>query len=715
VTQGAAREPDAVNAARDVGATDGESAGFKPADAEERPMSDGGIERLDEETVRRIAAGEVVERPASAVKELVENSLDAGAARVAVRVEGDGTDLIRVRDDGAGMTAAELAVAVEEHTTSKIGSADDLDRLGTLGFRGEALYTIGGVSRLEVRSRPPDAEQGHRVVVDHGAVGDVEPAACPPGTVVEVRDLFGETPARRKFLGQPSTEFDHVTRVVSRYALANPDVSVSLSHDGRETFATDGRGSLRSAVLAVYGREVAESMVDVDARPGGPVERVGGLVSHPETTRASRDYLATFVNGRSVPAAVLRQAVIAAYGGQLAADRYPFAVLFVDVPPGTVDANVHPRKTEVRFDDAAAVERAVREAVSSALVDDGLVRSGAPRGRSQPAETTVEPGGAAGASDGTDDDLRADAEPTDDETGDSSTAGRPSGGTTDREAPDGPGASDPERPSDDPTGTTATREPATGEPTDSGSAAEESARPDTADDDPPRDRPARAVAPTDQRTLDGETPGVREFDRLPPMRVLGQLHEAYVVAETPDGLVLVDQHAADERVHYERLRGELGDDAATQALAEPAELELTAREAALFDDHADALARLGFRAVRTGERTVEVRTRPTALGEALDPALLRDALTDAAAERADRTVDAVADDLLADLACRPSVTGATSLTEGSVLDLLAALDGCEDPFACPHGRPTVVRIDGEELAERFERDYPGHGRRSETG
>lgn len=634
-------------------------------------MSDGGtIERLDDETVRRIAAGEVVERPASAVKELVENSLDAGAARVAVRVSGDGTDLIRVRDDGAGMTAAELAVAAEEHTTSKIGSAADLERLGTLGFRGEALYTIGGVSRLTVRSRPPDATQGHQVVVDNGAVGDVEPAACPPGTVVEVRDLFGETPARRKFLGQPSTEFDHVNRVVSRYALANPDVSVSLSHDGRETFATDGRGRLRSAVLAVYGREVAEAMVGVDARPDGPVERVHGLVSHPETTRASRNYLATFVNGRAVPATVLREAVVAAYDGQLAADRYPFAVLFVDVPPDAVDPNVHPRKTEVRFDDTQAVERAVRAAVGAALVDGGLVRSGAPRGRSQPAETTVEPGDTArGSDDGASDDDPA------------------------------PG-----------------REPAAAETAATEPTADGSPTPDSAGDGSVGatwDQPARAVAPTTQQTLDDDTQGVREFDRLPPMRVLGQLHETYVVAETPDGLVLVDQHAADERVNYERLRAELAGDAGTQALADPVELELTAREAALFDDHADALARLGFRAARTGERTVEVRTRPTALGEALDPALLRDVLTDAAAGRTDRTVDAVADDLLADLACHPSVTGGTSLTAGSVLDLLAALDGCEDPFACPHGRPTVVRVDHEELGDRFERDYPGHGRRSE--
>jgi DNA mismatch repair protein MutL len=682
-------------------------------------MSDeGAIERLDDETVRRIAAGEVVERPASAVKELIENSLDAGAARVAVRVDGDGTDLLRVRDDGTGMTADELRVAVEEHTTSKIGSADDLDRLGTLGFRGEALYTIGAVSRLEVRSRPPNVDRGHRIVVDNGAVGAVEPAACPPGTVVEVGDLFGETPARRKFLGTPATEFDHINRVVSQYALANPEVAVSLSHDGRETFATDGRGNLRSAVLSVYGREVAESMVGVDAAPEeAAVERVHGLVSHPETTRASRDYLATFVNGRYVPAAELREAVVAGYGGQLAADRYPFAVLFVEVPPGDVDVNVHPRKTEVRFDDPGAVGTAVTGAVEAALVDHGLVRSGAPRGRSQPAETRVEPE-RRGGHDGDDADI---SEPTADVSS-SATDRAPQrserAGPTQREATEASEADARAGSTDgDPESAESPRSPPEADDTAQSRPTPETDATGVSTADTPTPtprRPGRGIAPTRQRTLDGESSGVREFDRLPSMRLLGQLHDTYLVAETPEGLVLVDQHAADERVNYERLHDLLDGETTTQALAEPAELEFTAREAALFEDHAEALASLGFHATRTGERTVEVRTVPTALDETLDAALLRDALVDlSGGDEESQTVDAVADDLLADLACHPSVTGNTSLAEGSALDLLAALDGCETPYACPHGRPTVVRIDREELEDRFERDYPGHGRRPE--
>ncbi|MFD1526347.1 DNA mismatch repair endonuclease MutL, partial [Halolamina salina] len=354
------------------------------------------ITALDDETVQRIAAGEVVERPASVVKELVENSIDAGADRVSIAVERGGKDGIRVRDDGVGMTAEELDLAVRDHHTSKIGDIADLEAgVGTLGFRGEALAAIGAVSRTTVRSKPRGGEMGHELTVTGGDIGDPEPAGCPAGTVVEVEDLFYNVPARRKFLKTDATEFDHVNTVATQYALANPGVAVSLEHDDREVFATDGTGNLRSTVLSVYGREVAESMVDVEwsaESDDAPVHSVQGLVSHPETTRAGREYLSTFVNDRYVTASALREAVLDAYGGQLAPDRYPFAVLFVELDPATVDVNVHPRKLEVRFDDEAGVRDAVSEAVEDALLAEGLIRTSAPRGRSQADETPVRPG-----------------------------------------------------------------------------------------------------------------------------------------------------------------------------------------------------------------------------------------------------------------------------------------------------------------------------------
>ncbi|GAB3414772.1 hypothetical protein GCM10027435_10120 [Haloparvum alkalitolerans] len=818
---------------------DGETADAGAADATADPTPT--IRHLDERAVQRIAAGEVVERPASVVKELVENSLDADADRVSVAVEAGGTESIRVRDDGVGIPRDQLAAAVAEHATSKIDGAADLDAgVGTLGFRGEALYTVGAVSRLTLRSRPRDAAgAGAEITVEGGDVGEVKPAGCPTGTTVEVADPFYNTPARRKFLKTTATEFDHVNTVVTQYALANPDVAVSLEHDGREVFATEGNGDLRSAVLAVYGREVAEAMVDVEWTPGegdgagadaegerdeadAPVERVHGLVSHPETTRAGREYLATFVNDRYVTAGGLRNAVVAAYGGQLAPDRYPFAVLFVEVPTDAVDVNVHPRKMEVRFDEEAAVVAAVEEAVEDALLDHGLIRSTAPRGRSAPDEARVSPesadaeavGGAGtdheraagvgersgdatgeGNADGTEDgsaggtaDAVADgnADTTADrngaETADAATELDPedadawtveglgdgseaAGSAEDAASDDGSGGglpdhnatrTDRDRPSprawqsdadagtdtgtnaETDTGANAETDAETNAEADTGadadpgrpSVGDEAGSPSVGGDSRPgsdagtagssgsRGAPSRRVTDAgSQRTLGGdEATAEREYERLPSLRVLGQLHDTYVVAEAPDGLVLIDQHAADERVNYERLQREFADGAAAQALAEPVRVELTAREAALFAEFADDLAEIGFEAERDGERAVAVSAVPAVFDATLDPGLVRDVLGSLVSDAADgdEPVADVVDELLADLACYPSVTGNTSLTEGSVVDLLAALDGCENPYACPHGRPVVIAFDRADIEDRFERDYPGHaGRRAE--
>ncbi|MGQ4554453.1 DNA mismatch repair endonuclease MutL [Halobellus sp. GM3] len=823
------------------GAADAKTDGAEEADSE--PSSAPTIRELDDRTVRQIAAGEVVERPASVVKELVENSLDAGANRISVAVEAGGTEGVRVRDDGVGMDRESVRRAVEEHTTSKIADIDDLEAgVGTLGFRGEALHTISAVSRLTIRTKPRGGDAaGTELRVEGGEVTEVGAAGCPEGTVVEVADLFYNTPARRKFLKTTATEFDHVNTVVTHYALANPDVAISLEHDDREVFATEGRGSLQSAVLSVYGREVAESMIRVGG--GDPseegaegdendpatasVRNVRGLVSHPETTRSTREYLSTFVNGRYVTARTLREAVLDAYGGQLATDRYPFAVLFVDVPADAVDVNVHPRKMEVRFDDEEGVRGAVTEAVRTALLDAGLIRSTAPRGRSAPAETEIEPESPAseargGAGHGPDPETRRGTASqsegrVDDGVQSNSEAESAAGGGDDTESgpggddtESGPGGDDTERPAGDteggdsvggdgenanlgidgesdslggdevadlgsenrnrartvdpdaddawtvsrgdrergsvgsgsdagrspggfgsdgetwsdaadsstggpPSAERTASSPGTGSASDgprSSAPADSSSRSGGGGDRP---RPTGVLGPTVQRDLHGEAATLEpEFDSLPSMRVLGQLHDTYVVAETDGGMLLIDQHAADERVNYERLRRELDGDVATQALAESVELELTAREAALFDEYREALARLGFRAERAGERTVAVESVPAVFAEALDPELLRDVLTAFVGESdagGAETVESVADELLADLACYPSVTGNTSLTEGSVVGLLEALDDCENPYACPHGRPVIVSIDAEEIGSRFERDYPGHGGR----
>ena len=658
------------------------------------------IERLDERTVERIAAGEVVERPASVVKELVENAIDADADRVSVAVERGGIEGIRVTDDGVGMDRDSVERAVEQHTTSKIRDIADLEGgVGTLGFRGEALHAIGAVSRLTITTRPRGGDAGTELVVEGGEVTAVGPAGCPEGTTIEITDLFYNVPARRKYLKQPATEFAHVNTICTSYALANPDVAVSLEHDGRETFATTGQGDSRETVMSVYGREVAQSMIAVDdaALPDGPLDGVTGLVSHPETTRAGREYLSTYVNGRYVRAKTAHDAVVDAYGTQIAPDRYPFAVLFLDVPAGDVDVNVHPRKMEVRFVDEDGVHEQVRSAVADALMEAGLLRSTAPRGRSQPEQTEIAPerteetdGAAEQATDTSAASTRStdDAEPSDESGTDDDRSATASGRTADGS-----------------TGTTDSPATVEADPDPSGTA-------DTSTT--AASSPDRKFAGDHDQTRLGDDPETRH-ETLPSMRILGQLHDTYAVAETDDGLVLVDQHAADERVHYERLKGRFDGETTTQALAEPVELELTAREAAVFEDRSDALARLGFHTARTGERTVEVRTLPGVIADTAGPGIVRDVLNAFVGRDGDAagTVEQAADELLGDLACYPSVTGNTSLTEGSVRDLLSALDDCENPYACPHGRPTVIEIDFDELEDRFERDYPGHAGRRE--
>ena len=699
------------------------------------------ITTLDEATVHKIAAGEVVERPASVVKELVENSLDADAGRVEVTVERGGKDLVRVKDDGVGMTEEAVKKAVRQHTTSKIEDVYDLDSgVSTLGFRGEALHTIGAVSKLTIRTKPRGAEVGTELRMEGGSVVSVERTGCPEGTVVEVTGLFFNTPAREKYLKQDRTEFTRVNDVVTNYALAYPEVAVSLSHDGREVFSTTGQGDLQATIMAVYGREIARKMIPVEADSTGnegvedenaddedttepPLTKVEGYVSHPETTRSTREYVSAFVNGRYVQSTAAREAVVEAYGDQLAPDRYPFAVLFLKIPPGEVDVNVHPRKLEVRFAEEEALREQVREAVKDALLEHGLLRTRAPRGRSAPEETEIAPERSDRAShteadDGptprSDDETQPPAESTADtdtsataDTGTRSTASNTESAArseTTTNSSSTPGSNPDSAP--ETRGSSAIDQPATESSTSDASTTES---PDTELSTPAND-PARKFSGTEQRTLTDEPVSVdREFETLPPLRVLGQYDDTYVVADGPDGLVVIDQHAADERINYERLRERVREDGTTQALADSVEIELTAGEAAVLDTCREALEAVGFRAERAGDRTVAVTAVPAVVADALEPELLADVLTETLrADEPDRPVEARTDDLLADLACHPSITGGTSLTEGSVFELLRELDDCENPWACPHGRPVLVEFGDDELEARFERDYPGH-------
>ncbi|WP_330631472.1 DNA mismatch repair endonuclease MutL [Halocatena halophila] len=652
------------------------------------------IVALDDQTVDRIAAGEVVERPASVVKELLENSLDADSSRITVAVEAGGTESIRVSDDGVGMDRENLRRSVEKHTTSKISGLEDLEGgLQSLGFRGEALHAIGAVARVTITSKPRGGSRGSSLTIDGGERTTIESAGCPEGTTVSVSDLFYNVPARRKYLKQEPTEFDHIQRIVTGYALANPDVAITLEHNGRERFTTSGRGELRSTVLAVYGRDVASAMLPVEAAgdslPEGPLDSVTGLVSHPETTRASRSYCLAFVNGRYITAQSVREAIIDAYGSQLAADRYPFAVVSVAVDPATVDVNVHPRKLAVRFTDEPAVQKQVSSAVESALLAEGVLRTRAPRGQSAPEQATIEPETTA--------DSEQDIEQSQSTASStvSSTASDSSQDTTSTDsspAPqqDGESRGQPGR----------IRAPTTQLELDSAQQRDENEASEPLNDDPVESSPSSNTA----------NPSPSSFDptQLPSMKILGQLDDTYVVGTTDNGLILIDQHAADERINYEHLQDEFSGETAVQTLAEPVTVELTAREATLFDRYRDALAQVGFHTDGANDRTVVVNSVPALVADAGGPELVREVLGEFATEHTPTTVETIVDALLADLACYPSITANESLTDGSILELLSALDACENPYACPHGRPVLIEIDENEIETRFERDYPGH-------
>jgi DNA mismatch repair protein MutL len=547
------------------------------------------VHELDPETVDRIAAGEVVTRPAAVVKELVENSLDAEAESITVAVERGGLDRIRVADDGHGMREADALLAVERHTTSKVGGIDEVARVRTLGFRGEALPSIAEVARLELTTKAAaDGARGTRIVVEDGEKRS-EPAGRDVGTTVEVTDLFARTPARRKSLAGPKTEFSRISSLVTRYALLRPGVRVRLRHDDRETFTTPGTGDPTDALLGVYDRQVAGASTTVEWVGSGGTDgtddagdiAVSGVVCYPSVTRARPTHVHTAVNGRAVENTDLRQAVVAGYDELLSTGRYPVAALDVSVPPERVDANVHPAKERVAFVDGEAVETAVEAAVRDALAGEDLARTA---------------------------DLAFD--------------------------------------------------------------------------------------------VDSSLTPVAGDSTLADVSVIGTFRDLYLLCEHDDDLLVVDQHAAHERVNFERLREAVGDEVESATIDPPATLRLSADEAAILEANRDLLASLGYRVADFGGDTYRVEAVPAPLGRVEPTAALRDAL-DALA--VGETPEDAREDLLRDLACHPSLKAGDSLSVEDASRLVERLGACEQPYACPHGRPTVLSLDEATLASAFER------------
>ena len=560
------------------------------------------VRRLDPATVDRIAAGEVITRPARVVAELVDNALDAGASRVEIAVDGDGTDRIRVADDGRGMARGDARLAVERHATSKLAPDADPVGVGSLGFRGEALAAVADAARLELTTNDGGAV-GTRVVVGSGrdATPAVADAGRARGTTVVVRDLFATRPARREALAGTRAEFARISRLVADYALATPTVAFTLVHDGSTTLSTPGTG-VTDALLGVYDRETASqatelsASVAVDPASDGAAPddddaidvAVTGALAYPSVTRAARDHLRVSVNGRPVRDDRLAGAVRAGYGRLLPDGREPVAAVDVAVPPGRVDPNVHPAKREVGLRDADAVADAVESVVADALTGADLRR-------------------------------RADV-------------------ATDLDA---------------------------------------------------------ALEPV------GEADGSRAaaFADAEP---IGTFRDLYALVEADDELLVLDAHAAHERVNYERLARAFEDEPVpTATLDPPATVSLSAGEAAAAEAHADVLASLGFGTEPFGGGTVRVRTVPAPFGRTADAGAVRDVLAAFSSGTSPRDAR---ERLLADLACHPSLKRGDAIDAAAIRSLLDRLDECERPFACPHGRPTVLSVAETTFADAFERD-----------
>ena len=606
-------------------------------------MTDGGamtIRILPEATINRIAAGEVIERPASAIRELVENAIDAAARRIDVVIAGGGRDLISVTDDGAGMTRDELGLCIARHATSKLAD-DDLGHIATLGFRGEALPSIGAVSRLRITSRGAGADQAWAVAVSGGEVAGPEPAALRRGTRVEVRDLFFATPARLKFLKTERTELGHALDVVKRLAMAHPAIAMSLS-DGRRTVfqaaaaSGDGAAARHARLTAVLGTDFGDNAVVVDARREGLT--LTGFAGLPTLARANGGMQFLFVNGRPVRDKLFYGALRAAYADLLARDRYAAAALFLDCPRDTVDVNVHPAKAEVRFRDPGQVRGLIVGALKHALAAAG-----------HRASTTVS-NAALGAV-------------------------RPGGG--------GQGA-----------GWPAYAASGRGGLVQAG-----------LDYHAPLDSPAPLAAPSgriDEIGID-ETSGP-DPTGYPLGAARGQLHETYVIAQTGDGIVIVDQHAAHERLVYERMKRALAESGvARQCLLLPEVVELGDEGARRLADRAGELRELGLLLEPFGPGAVVVRETPALLGDCDIKGLVRDLADDLAEFAEALPLRDRLDEVCATMACHGSVRAGRRLTAAEMNALLREMERTPHAGQCNHGRPTYVELKLADIERLFGR------------
>jgi DNA mismatch repair protein MutL len=578
------------------------------------------IRLLSPEVSSQIAAGEVVERPASVVKELLENSLDAGATSISILVEDAGKKLIEVADDGHGIPSAELELAAARHATSKLVRSDDLFSIGTLGFRGEALASIGSVSRMTITSRVKDEKEGARLQVEGGMANKLTKVGTTVGTTVSIEDIFFNVPARLKFLKTDTTERRTIDTLVTRYALAYPDKRFKLTEGSKVSLQTSGDGDRRAILASLYGVDVAKQMLEVMAEEEG--YRLSGFISPTSVTRSNRKEITFFINGRWVQEIALNTALLQAYHTMLMVGRYPMSALLLEIDPREVDVNVHPAKAEVRFRSQDKIFSFVQRSTRKALLAYSPVPNVAP---SLWGTTRTIPSESNPSSVGLDWAIGHDEE----------------------------------------IGT--------------------------------RDQRAKSSQPSTGSEAQGS------FERIPLMRLIGQIGATYLVAEGPDGLYLVDQHAAHERVLFEKLMAQHEmQKISSQALLTPETVTLPPQAAKLLTEQLPALNRFGFDVNEFGPNTFQVRAMPTLFIGGDSSAALR-ALVEDFEEDETPLQNEIEAKLAARVCKRMAVKGGQTLSTDEQRALLTDLEACDSPRTCPHGRPTMIHLSVDMLERQFGR------------
>ena len=627
----------------------------------------GKIRRLSEDMIGRIAAGEVVERPAAAIKEMVENSLDAGATAVTVEIRDGGIPYMRVTDNGSGIAQSEIRMAFERHATSKIHDPEDLSAIATLGFRGEALASIAAVSRVTLTTRTAEDASGIRVTNEGGVITGIEEAACPGGTAIVVRDLFYNTPVRLKFLKKPATEAALVADVLMRMILSRPDVSFRLVSQGKTVYHSAGDGQLSSAVFSIYGSELHKTMRFVEGHGGGLV--LSGYVGIGESGRGSRANQSFFINGRYMHSALLSGAVEEACRERVMIGKYPSCVLHLTMPYETVDVNVHPNKLEVRFQNEAAVAEAVTAIIREGIRDrDALehpvVMELAPAAPAAPAEVTKTREAVP---------VQAVLEKV-----------RPAAVAKSAAVP-----------AAQPVPDTAPAQPV---PPARAEEAHERAPIPVA---PVLREPAAAY-----RVAPAPLPPAEPVSFLPeaprPMRLIGSVFNTYILVEYEDHLLMIDQHAAHERLNYERMMKEYGTAHAGQELLVPEIVSVTRREQQVLEENRALLEGIGFAVEPFGEAEVSVRSVPMILGEPQAAGFLHEVLDQLMAEGRGWTEERRRSAIL-QTACKHAVKGGETLAEEDMRYLVSRIVDDKVTPTCPHGRPLVVALSHAELDRKFKR------------